>query len=137
MKKKYFVDTNLFLRFLTNDIPEKAQHFEELLRRSLRGEIRLIVNTMVFAEIVWTLESYYKYERRTIDEIVSSLAASKAFEFDERDIVLQALENYQALNVDFIDAYISAWMEANGIRDIFTYNRKHFTRFKKLNVHTP
>lgn len=134
---KYFVDTNLFLRYLTNDIPDKAKKFETLIRRSLSNEIILITNSLVFAEIIWTLESFYKYSKKEIDNIVSSLIASKAFELEEREILLQALEDYHSLNIDFVDAYIASWMEKRGIENIYTYNQKHFKKFNQITALQP
>jgi predicted nucleic acid-binding protein len=34
-----FVDTNLLLHYLTNDIPERADAVERLLRQAIQGEI--------------------------------------------------------------------------------------------------
>ncbi|MBD3224368.1 MAG: PIN domain-containing protein [Caldithrix sp.] len=135
--EKYFIDTNLFIRYLTDDIPEQAQKVENLFRQAFDGKIRLIVHPLVFAEIVWTLESFYKYPKKSIDEIVSPLVASKVFEVIERDILLQALDYYHTLNIDFIDAYIGSWMIENNIDNIFTFNRKHFKRFEELNSVKP
>jgi predicted nucleic acid-binding protein len=42
--KSTFVDANVFLRYLTNDDPEKADRVEALLSRAARGEIRLITS---------------------------------------------------------------------------------------------
>lgn len=131
---KYFVDTNLFLRYLTNDLPDRAVLLERLIKRAVDGEIRLVTNSMVFAEIVWTLQSFYKYPKYKIDEIVSSIVASTAFEIDERDILLQALEYFHTLNIDFIDAYIGAWMLEHNIQDIYTLNVKDFKRLTGINI---
>jgi predicted nucleic acid-binding protein len=53
-----FVDTNVFLRFLTNDDPAKAKRAESLFRDALRGKIKLATSLLVIAEIIWTLESF-------------------------------------------------------------------------------
>jgi len=131
---KVFVDTNLFLRYLTNDIPEQATLLENLIERSNRGEIQLIVNSIVFAEIVWTLQSFYKYPKDRIDEIVSAIVASEAFEIEERDILLQALEDFHSLNIDFIDAYIASWMQKRQLGKIATLNKKDFKRIPGLSL---
>lgn len=131
---KVFVDTNILLRYLTNDFPEQAQHLENLIERSNSGEIRLVVNSMVFAEIVWTLQSFYKYPKDKIDEIVSAIVASEAFEIDERDILLQALEDFHSLNIDFIDAYIASWMQKKQLYKIFTLNKKDFKRISGIEL---
>ena len=54
--------------------------------------------------------------------------ASQAFDIEERDILLQALEDFHSLNIDFIDAYIGAWMLDRNVNDIFTLNIKNISR---------
>ena len=61
-----FADTNVFLRFLTNDDPAKAKRAETLFLDALRGKIRLATSLLVIAEIIWTLESFYKLEKPDI-----------------------------------------------------------------------
>jgi len=39
--ERAFIDTNLFLRYLTNDIPEEADRVENLLERAEAGELTL------------------------------------------------------------------------------------------------
>jgi predicted nucleic-acid-binding protein len=131
---KYFLDTNLFLRYLTNDNPIQAEHLEKLIKRALKGEIYLVSNTLVFTEIIWTLQSYYKYSKKSIDEVVSSIVASRALEIPEKDIILQTLEDFYSLNIDFIDAYIDAWMNENQIKDIYTLNVKDFKRIPDIRI---
>ena len=133
---KVFVDTNIILRYLTNDIPEQAIVFEKLIKKSNRGEIRLVANSLVFAEIVWTLQSFYKYPKDKIDEIVSAIVASEAFEIEEKDILLQALEDFHSLNIDFIDAYIGSWMQKRQLKKIVTLTKKDFKRIPGINIFT-
>jgi uncharacterized protein len=131
---KVFVDTNLFLRYLTNDIPEKASLLETLLKQAESGQLKLIINSLVIAEIVWKLQSYYKFPKKKIDETVSSIVASHLFAIPERDILLQSLEDFNILNIDFIDAYIGNWMKNQGIHQIYTLNQKDFRRIPGINI---
>ncbi|MEP6890627.1 MAG: PIN domain-containing protein [Nitrospirota bacterium] len=59
-----FVDTNVFLRFLTNDDPAKAKRAETLFRDALRGKIRLATSLLGIAEIIWTLEAFTNWRSR-------------------------------------------------------------------------
>ena len=45
-----FADTNLFLRYLTNDVPAQADAVERLFRRAARGEWALITDNMKLTE---------------------------------------------------------------------------------------
>ncbi|HDP99303.1 MAG TPA: type II toxin-antitoxin system VapC family toxin, partial [bacterium] len=127
---------NIFLRYLTNDIPEKAILLEKLIQKSLNNEVILVSNSLVIAEIIWTLLSFYKFSKDKIDESVSAIVASKAFEFEERDILLQAIDDFYYLNIDFVDAYIGAWMKERQINNIYTLNVKDFRRIDGIIVNT-
>jgi len=132
-----FVDTNLFLRFLTNDVPAQADAVEKLLRQAEQNKIQLVTNSMVIAEIVWTLESYYEREREDIQNKILAILNTSGLEIPESDLILKAIIWYVEKNVDFIDAYDAAWMEQKGIKRICTFDQKHFARLDDVEVIKP
>ena len=132
-----FVDTNLFLRYLTDDVPEQARAVEELLHRAATGQVHLIANSLVIAEIIWTLESFYRLPRTDIQEKVMAILNTPGLEIPEDDLILQALTNYVDQNIDFIDAYNWAWMQQRELARISTFDRRHFSRLKGITVLVP
>jgi len=132
-----FADTNLFLRFLTNDVPVQAEAFATILRQTADGNLALVTTSMVMAEIVWTLESFYKLERPDIQSKILAILNTPGLEVAEGDLVLQAILWYVEKNVDFIDAYNAAWMLNQGITTACTFDNKHFTRFERIEVREP
>jgi predicted nucleic-acid-binding protein len=125
-----FVDTNVFLRFLTNDDPAKASKIEAVFRKAVTGKISLITTPLVIAEIVWTLESYYDLAKPDIESKVNTILNTPNLTVSEHSVLLQALDLYASRNVDFIDAYNALAMHQMGVRRILTYDRKHFSRFE-------
>jgi uncharacterized protein len=132
-----FVDTNLFLRYLTNDLPAQADAVEKLLRKAGQGELGLVANGMVIAEIVWTMESYYELERGDIQNKVLAILNTPGLEITESNLILKSIIWYTEKNVDFIDAYNAAWMEQEGIEKIYTFDQKHFARIDDVEVLKP
>lgn len=132
-----FVDTNLFLRFLTNDVPAQADAVEKLLRQAEQNKIQLMTNNMVIAEIIWTLESYYECERADIQNKILAILNTAGLEIPESDLILKAIIWYTEKNVDFIDAYNAAWMEQEGLVKIYTFDQKHYARFDDVKVIKP
>ncbi len=138
MSETLFADTNLFLRYLTNDVPEQADAVERLLHRAAAAEgLVLVTNALVVAEIVWTLDSYYGVGRDAIREMVLALLNTAGLQVDGRDLLLQAITTYAERNVDFIDAYNGAWMLAQEITTACTFDRKHFARLDGIRVQVP
>lgn len=50
-----YVDANVILRFLTGDPPQMAERAASLFRAVEQGELRLIVEPIVLAEVVWVI----------------------------------------------------------------------------------
>ncbi len=134
---RIFADTNLFLRFMTNDIPEQADAVENLLRRAANGELTLVTNSMVLAEIVWTLDSFYQLSKTEIKDKVLYILNTPGLNIIEDDLIIQAVIWYAEKNVDFADAFNAAWMQKQGITSAFTYERKHFSRLEGVTVLVP
>jgi predicted nucleic acid-binding protein len=134
---RVFADTNLFLRYLTNDVPEQADAFEQILHRAVNGEITLVVNNLVLAEIVWSLESYYRLSPTDVQDKVLAILNTPGLEVLDGDIMVQAILWHIEKGVDFIDAYNAAWMLRQGIDTIVTFDRKHFARFEAVRVLVP
>ena len=132
-----FADTNLFLRYLTNDNPAQAEAIEDLLRQAVNGKISLVTNSMVIAELIWTLESFYHLSPSDIQNKIITILNTPGLEVSDEDLILQAVFWYVEKNVDFIDAYNAAWMQENGVKSIYTYDHKHFNRFEGFEVKTP
>lgn len=132
--ERIFADTNLFLRYLTNDVPQQADAVEALLRRAAAGEVTLVTNSLVVAEIVWVLETVYNLPRPSIAEKVLAILNTPGLEVPEAEILLQAAIWYAEQNVDFADAYNGAWMLAQGIDTVCTFDRRHFRRLPGISV---
>ena len=135
--EQWFADTNLFLRYLTNDVPEQADAVEALLKRAKKGELTLVTNALVIAEIVWTLDSFYRMERAEIKDKVLAILNTPGVEVIDSDLVLQAVMWYVEKNVDYIDAFNAAWMPRQGLEVACTFDQRHFSRFEGIKVTLP
>ena len=68
--------------------------------------------------IVWTLESFYHLPREDIKEKVLAILNTPGLQVVDGELVLRAIIWYAEKNVDFIDAYNAAWMQARGIKAV-------------------
>jgi predicted nucleic acid-binding protein len=134
---RVFVDTNVFLRFLTNDDPAKAKRAESLFREAVRGRVRLVTSLLVMAEIVWTLESFYRVEKSGIASSIRKILNTPNLDCPEGLLLLEALDLYVEQNIDFIDAYHAVHAREQGLTRVVSYDRKHFARVPWLEVVEP
>jgi predicted nucleic-acid-binding protein len=96
-----------------------------------------VTNSLVIAEIVWTLESYYRIAREEIQSKVLAILNTPGLDVEDGELILQAILSYVEKRVDFIDAYNAAWMRDQDIQVVCTFDRKHFSRFEGLTIKIP
>lgn len=132
-----FVDTNLFIRYLTNDDQAKAERVELLLKEAAAGKVRLVTAEMVIAEVVWVLESSYGLNCTAVAPLIRAILATAGLDVLNSSLVARALEHYETKNIDFIDGYIAAVMEKQGITEIYSFDRKHISRIQALSRKEP
>ena len=119
---RQFIDTNIFLRFLTRDDPSKDEGCRDIFKKAIEGEIALATSAMVIAELIWTLLSYYKVPKVDVIEKVSIIVATESLHIPEKDRIMDALVLYGRKNIDYIDAYNAVSMRHDGLTEIYSYD---------------
>lgn len=109
-----WLDANVVLRYLTRDVPVLAARARSLLAEAAAGERRFRVATLVVAEVVWTLTSFYELDAGEVCDRVTDLLAAEGIEAEERDLVLDALRVTKERRVSFVDAYLAEKARALG-----------------------
>ncbi|MEW5785697.1 MAG: PIN domain-containing protein, partial [Bacillota bacterium] len=119
----YFVDTNLFIRFLTLDDPEKASRCKTLFEKARTGETRFFTSELVIAELVWVLQSPGTYNQKPerIRELLLPLLTMKNLNFPNKELYPAILELFASNTIDYINAYNAILMQRKGITDIYSY----------------
>jgi predicted nucleic-acid-binding protein len=120
------IDTNLLVRFLTEDDPGKAKAVETLLGKAGKGEIKILIPSVVIAELVWVLESFYEMEAGEISELVGAVLSTPGLDTQDETILREALKTYEKKGIDFIDAWLLEFARERKIKTIYTFDKKHF-----------
>lgn len=124
--RRAVIDTNLLVRYLTGDDPSKANDVKRLLLKAAQDEVRLLIPSVVIAELVWVLQSFYKLERSEIVPLLNAILQTHGVEVSDKSVVSGAIVLYRDSAMDFIDAWIVAFAEAAAVRSIYTFDRRHF-----------
>ncbi len=119
---KKFIDTNIFLRYLTRDDPVKYEKCRELFKKAVEGKAPLSTSGIIIAELIWTLLSYYKVPKADVIEKISIIVATEGLYMPDKDIITDALVLYGRQNVDYIDAYNAVFMRYHKMNEIYSYD---------------
>lgn len=121
--KRLIVDTNAFLRFLLNDIPEQKTEVEELLQQAEKSKVVLIVPQIIVFEVHFILDKYYHFEKGEILKSLKSLVSTNYLQVENRETFLSALVIYSENNLSFVDCFIAADAEKQNA-EVFTFDKK-------------
>lgn len=113
------LDTNILVRHLTGDPPAQARRATALLRRA----DELILTDLIFAELVYVLESYYERPRAEVARLSRSLLALDSIAVADHDLLLRGLDLYESERLDFAEAYLAATAEISGIERVASFDR--------------
>ena len=120
---KKFVDTNIFLRYLTKDDGSKFDKCRELFKKAVDGKIALATSGIVIAELIWTLLSYYKLSKADVIEKISIIVATESLHIPDKDIIADAVVLYSRKNIDYIDAYNAEFVKYHDYSEIYSYDK--------------
>ena len=126
--KKYFADTNIFLRFLLKDNHKLHQKAEKYLLQAKKGEIKITLLPEVVFEIDYVLRGIYATTRQETAHILASLIKASELDVRERGILIEALEKYKKINVDLFDIYLAQKAKAEKA-EILSFD-KDFNKLK-------
>ena len=124
----WFVDSNVFLRFLTVDDRGQHQKAVRLFEAARNGECRLVTGPPVFFELAWTLRAAYKTPKDKVLEILSAVFATLGMTLPDAPLVADALSLAAATGSEFADAYLAASSRAAECSGVATFNRKDFVK---------
>ncbi len=135
--KKVVIDTNLLVRYLTGNDPQKGRAVDNLLNKAIRGKLKILIPSIVVAELVWVLESFYEMKSQEIAELVESIVNTPGVEVTDKGIIVSALRLYRNNNIDLIDAWITEFAKERDIKTIYTFDKRHFKDISGIEAMSP
>jgi uncharacterized protein len=120
-----FLDTNIIIRYLTKDDPEKAARSYAFLQAVETGEEVVTTTEAVIAEVVHVLSSkrLYNYPREELVKRLLPVLQLKGFRLPNKKMFIEALLLYGQRNIDFVDALIVTKMKYTSVSTLVSFDR--------------
>jgi predicted nucleic acid-binding protein len=125
-----FIDTDVIIRLLTGDDPEKQAAATALFEQVEQGTLTVTAPDTVIADAVYVLSSprLYHLARSEVRELLTALVHLPHFQVQNRLAISRALELYGSSKLDFGDVLIIASMEQQHSQILYSYDAD-FDRF--------
>jgi len=116
------LDTNVLLRYLTQDDPAHSARATEIIEQRLTAEEPGFVSLVSVLEVVWVLKSLFKRSRQQIANDVEMLLAADTLEIQNEQEVYYALVALRNGSGTFENALIGALGAWKGCSATLTFD---------------
>ncbi len=117
------LDTNVLVRYLTQDDPRQAGLANQLIEERLTQESPGFVSLIALVELVWVLEGAYGCDRAAIVSVLERVLRAKLLFVERADAAWQATRQFAAGKADFADCIIERSGHANDCDHTLTLDR--------------
>lgn len=120
------VDTNVIVRFLTRDNPELAARAQRFFEQIQQGKLQVTTSEVVILEVIFVLSSkrLYNLSRAGIRTKMEDFIRMKGVKMPNKRLCIRALEFYEIANIDFVDAYLAAFVEVGKAAHLISFDKK-------------
>lgn len=118
------LDTNVLVRYLTQDDPRQSRRANALVAEVVAGGERLFVSSVVLCELVWVLRGPYALDKAEVVASLERILATAQLEIDQKDLVREALEDYRGGSGHFADYVIGRRGREAGCEHTATFDRR-------------
>lgn len=116
------LDTNILVRYLTQDDPEQSKKAADEVEKGLAAGHAFFVADIVLCELVWVLEAAYGYDRREIVPVLESILRTRQFQFENKDLLWKSLADYRTQKGDLADHLIGQTGHKADCRETLTFD---------------
>lgn len=115
------LDTNVLVRFLTNDVPELAQQAEDLFKSAEPHSLE--IPDVVFVELVLVCLSSYAMPKEDVIEKMEAVLSYPAFNLN-RALLTATLNYYRNHAISIVDAYLAALADTPEFDRLITFDTR-------------
>jgi predicted nucleic-acid-binding protein len=119
------LDTNVLVRWLTDDDAKQCAIVARLFERAVKNEERLFVSVTVILETEWVLRSRYRFDKSLVTAALDALLGATELEFQTEPALEQALWLFkQAGAPDFADCLHVALVSQASQGPLLTFDER-------------
>lgn len=118
-----YIDTNILMRYLLNDIPEQTDIAAEIIADGAQ------IYPEVIPEALYVLSKIYGIPRKTVSDTLIAILDDISVERKEQ--IKKTLELFRETKLDYIDCLHLAGYSLSG-EDFFSFDKKLMNKKKSL-----
>lgn len=118
------IDTNVLVRYITQDDAVQSALASEFLERICQPNEQGFVSFVVLTELFWVLQRAYKYDKQQLLLVLATLMATEYLVVEESDLAWRAYLAYRQGTADFADYLLGHIHQAHGCTYTITLDQR-------------
>jgi predicted nucleic-acid-binding protein len=118
------IDTNVLVRYVTEDDEIETSLAAKLIDKYLGAKNSIFINNIVVCELIWVLIRLYQYNKPEIINLLKEMLATIEFTFEDQSLLLRCVLDYAEKDADFADILIGNINLNQKCKTTFTFDKK-------------
>ena len=131
---KVFVETSVFMRFLTADDLQKFKDCVAFFEKIEQGKIRPYTSNIIILEILFLLTKLYKFPKSKVLQDIGQILNLRNITLVEKTDTRKALKMFSQYNIKYADCLITTQIPPK--TTLVTYD-EDFAKLKMLKTTNP
>lgn len=103
------LDTNILVRFLVKDHKTFSPQANVLFKEAEKRKINLYADEIMVAEVIWLLDSFYKYSREEIINQLKEVICQPWIINPRKELILATVELFRTTNLSYVDCWLATF----------------------------
>ncbi len=118
------LDTNILVRYVTQDDPQQCAKVNALFENQLSQENNAVISKIVLSELTWVLSHAYGYSREQIAFVIQQILITREFIIEDSENAIKALQDYQTGKAGFSDYFLAQTHRSMGAKHTVSFDKK-------------
>ena len=118
------VDTNVLVRYITQDEQQQSRKANHFIETRPTKESPGIISKIVLCELAWVLSIAYNYPKKQIAEVIQQILITQEFLIEDSENAFKALQLYQNKPAGFADCFIAQTHQAMDAKYTVSFDKK-------------
>jgi len=118
------LDTNILVRYITQDDPAQASKATRLIEASCTAGNPGRLAHIVLCELVWVLRRAYGYSKPQVVAVLEQILVTAELAIEHEGIAFQALDAYRDGSADFSDYLLALSNRAAGCETTYSFDAR-------------
>lgn len=116
------LDTNILVRYITQDDPQQAQRASRIIEQSCSKASPGYIAQVVLCELVWVLHRAYGYDKQQVISVFDQLLITTEFVIENEDLARKALEAWRNGAAGYSDYLLVLANQAAGCELTYSFD---------------